>query len=183
MDVNLYQGNPGLDARSFYRPAVTQARLAGLQPYTKISTQVSDLSLAGRELDVYKCFLGPTSCFGNSLFGISFGEFLQHEHQITKYIEGDADYEVPVFAYFTTPQLSAGGLLGFADDNWRDGTQSYVFAFLDPQVIALGYGLTTTITHEVGHHLGLSHPHDGYDSELAIDYGGEDDFYYALGWR
>jgi hypothetical protein len=180
VDVNLYQGNPGKDARAYYKPAVTQSRLAALQPYTKFSTEVNDLSLTGRSLDVYKCFLADSTCFGKSLFGIAFGDlFLQHDRAITKYIEGDAGYEVPVFAYFTTPQLSAGGLLGFADDNWRDGTQSYVFAFLDPTYINVGYGLTTTITHEVGHHLGLSHPHDGYDSETGADYGPEDAFYYV----
>jgi hypothetical protein len=32
---------------------------------------------------------------------------------------------------------------------------------------------------EVGHHLGLSHPHDGYDYEANIDFGPGDEFYFA----
>jgi hypothetical protein len=70
--------------------------------------------------------------------------------------------------------------LGFADDNWTDGTQSFVFAFDSPSIRDVsGYGFTTTTIHEVGHHLGLSHPHDGYDYEADVDYGPGDEFYFA----
>jgi hypothetical protein len=69
--------------------------------------------------------------------------------------------------------------LGFADDNWIDGTQSYVFEFDSAEYRELGYGFTTTTIHEGGHHFGMSHPHDGYDSELGVDYGPADAYYYA----
>jgi hypothetical protein len=46
-------------------------------------------------------------------------------------------------------------------------------------IVSLGYGLTTTQIHETGHHIGMSHPHDGWDSELGIDYGPEGDTYFA----
>ena len=44
---------------------------------------------------------------------------------------GPNDYAGKVFAFNTTDANMGGqvGLLGFADDNWTDGTQSYVFAF------------------------------------------------------
>lgn len=91
------------------------------------------------------------------------------------------NYEAGTFAFFTTPRRMGdqAGLLGYADDNWVDGTQSFVFAFDDPETLAYGYGFTTTITHEVGHHLGLSHPHDGYDSETGLDYDALGDKYFA----
>jgi hypothetical protein len=54
-----------------------------------------------------------------------------------------------------------------------------VFSFISPDVVESGYGLTTTQIHEVGHHLGLSHPHDGYDSETGVDFEPADEFYYA----
>ena len=38
-----------------------------------------------------------------------------------------------------------------------------MFNFVSP-AIAENYGLTTTMIHEDGHHLAMSHPHDGYDS-------------------
>ena len=75
-----------------------------------------------------------------------------------------------MFLFNGTDRLNGGGLLGFADDNWRDGTQSYVFGFVAPFLQAAGYGFTTTSIHEVGHHLGMSHPHDGFDSERNLDY-------------
>ena len=71
------------------------------------------------------------------------------------------------------------GLLGFADDNWLNGTQSGVFSFVYPEVVPLGYGLTTTMTHEYGHHSSMSHPHDGYDSASDVDYGPSGDTNYA----
>jgi hypothetical protein len=90
-----------------------------------------------------------------------------------------ADYEAGLFNYATTPEL-APPLLGFADDNYRDGTQSYVFSFVDPVTAnEFGYGLTTTMIHEVGHHIALSHPHDGYDYESGVDYEPADAYYFA----
>jgi hypothetical protein len=83
-----------------------------------------------------------------------------------------------LFNYVTEDNRDSG-ILGFADDNWVDGTQSGVFSFLTPVTTVLGYGLTTTQIHETGHHIGMSHPHDGWDSELEIDYGPEGDAYFA----
>ena len=85
----------------------------------------------------------------------------------------DRDYVVPVFGFNTTPEgLGAQfGLLGFADDNSADGTQTFAFAFGAEIYRSFGYGFTGTIIHEVGHHIGFSHPHDGYDSEFDFDYG------------
>src|ERR671912_1509195 len=90
---------------------------------------------------------------------------------------GRVDYELPNFNYATTDELSAG-FLGFADDNYRTGTQSFVFNFLSPS-IAEAYGLTTTMIHEDGHHLAMSHPHDGYDSETGVDYEPSGPYYFA----
>ena len=71
------------------------------------------------------------------------------------------------------------GLLGFADDDWMTGTQTFIFEFDSPLLVSFGYGFSTTTVHEVGHHISLSHPHDGYDSELGIDYGPGGEFYYV----
>ena len=86
-----------------------------------------------------------------------------------------------IFAFNTT-EAGLGfqfGLLGYADDNWVDGTQTFSFVFGADVYRDIGYGLTSTAVHELGHHIGLSHPHDGYDSELGLDYGAGGDFYFA----
>jgi hypothetical protein len=114
------------------------------------------------------------------LFGIAFGDlFLYFNDHIAQFLEGDADYEVPVFAFNATDELFTC-CLGFADDDWATGTQSFVFAFDSPSVRDFsGYGFTTTTIHEVGHHLGMSHPHDGYDYESDVDFGPSGDYYFA----
>ena len=75
--------------------------------------------------------------------------------------------------------MTSRDLLGFADDNWVDGTQSFVFSFVSNAVVESGYGLTTTQIHEFGHHFGMSHPHDGFDPETGIDYDATGPFYFA----
>jgi hypothetical protein len=36
------------------------------------------------------------------------------------------------------------------------------------------------IAHEIGHHLGLSHPFDGFDSATGVDFGPYGQFYFAF---
>ncbi len=90
----------------------------------------------------------------------------------------DADHVLPVAAFSTTDRQMGGflGALGFADDNWADGSPSFVFTFAYPRSVTNGFGFTTTTTHEVGHHLGLSHPHDGYDPTTGVEYDAVDEF-------
>jgi len=180
VDISLYQGDPTVDGKDYVDPSLVEQELGELQPFNGISVEVTDTAFTSRALEVYLCWLFGPSCYGNRLFGIAFADlFLYHQDKITRFLEGDGDYELPLFAYNTTEDLSNGGLLGYADDNWADGTQSFVFAFDDPFLRSFGYGLTTTVIHEVGHHLGLSHPHDGYDSEDDIDFGAADEFYFT----
>ena len=180
VDLNVYQADPAVDGLSYLNAGYAAARLSALQPLTTFTTETRSQPFTSRAAAVYKCFVADVSCYGRRLFGIAFGDlFLFHDDQLTQFIDGDADYELPVFLYNATDSLSAGGLLGFADDNWRDGTQSYVFVFLAPFLRSLGYGFTSTTIHEVGHHLGMSHPHDGYDSVLDVDFGPSGPTYYA----
>ncbi|MGH3144694.1 MAG: hypothetical protein ACRDTR_02725, partial [Rubrobacter sp.] len=69
-------------------------------------------------------------------------------------------------------------VLGFADDNYRDGTQSFVFNFVSP-AIAEAYGLSTTEIHEYGHHLNLSHPFDGFDYQKQTEFGWDGKYYFT----
>jgi hypothetical protein len=180
VDLNIYQADAASNGLNYIKGPMVNSRLNALQPVNSFSTEVRSAQFSSRAASVYLCFVFGPSCYGQRLFGIEFGDlFLYHNDQINQFIEGDADYEVPVFLYNTPDALSAGGLLGFADDNWRDGTQSFVFGFLAPSLRSLGYGFTSTTIHEVGHHLGMSHPHDGYDSARALDYGAAGAFYFT----
>jgi hypothetical protein len=179
IDMNPFQGDPTSDARAFIKPASILAELGALQKHNTFTSDTQAYKFAGRIEQVMNCFVFGPSCFGNRLGGNNFGDlFLYTNSHIEKFLDGGGDYEVPVLQ-FNLPDALTSGLLGFADDDYFDGTQSYVFAFMSPSIRSAGYGFTTTTTHEVGHHLGMSHPHDGYDSELDTDYGPGGSTYFA----
>lgn len=180
LDINAFD-NAGVNVAALFDLPLINDELGELKPDVTVSSELTIRDLAGRLERVYNCFAADeNSCFGNRLFNIAFGDlFLYFTDHLLRFLEGDSDYELPIFAFYGAEDLEAGGLLGFADDNWADGTQSYVFAFDDPFLESIGYGFTTTTIHEAGHHVGMSHPHDGYDSELDLDYGPGDAFYFA----
>ena len=188
LDVNLYQGDPSANARDFFNPTVLTQEVGELQPLNSFTTEVNDLSFSGRVAGVYDCwntgvFSSPgDSCYGNRLLGIAWGDlFLYHKDHLLQFLEGDGDYEIPIFVSYRTAQPINNGnfFVGYADDNWADGTQSFVFVFSAPIFLSVGFGITDTTIHEVGHHLGLSHPHDGYDYERDVDFFQSGEFYFA----
>jgi hypothetical protein len=179
LDINVFQIDPNADGTDYFDLGLLTGELAELLPLQNISAELNSQPFDSRFAQVYLCFYNDESCFGQRLFGIAFADlFLYFNDHLMQYLEGDADYEIPIFAFNTTDELFTC-CLGFADDNWADGTQSFVFGFDAPFIRDIGYGFTTTFIHEVGHHVGLSHPHDGYDYEADIDYGPGDDFFFA----
>lgn len=180
LDINVYQIDPAYDGTDYFDAPLISSELNDLQPLNNYSVEINSQDFDSRFAKVYDCFYWDVSCFGQRLFGIAFGDlFLYFNDHVINFLEGDGDYEVPVFAFNATDELFTC-CLGFADDDWATGTQSFVFAFDSPSVRDVsGYGFTTTTIHEVGHHVGMSHPHDGYDYEADIDFGPDGDFYFA----
>jgi hypothetical protein len=178
LDVNTYEGWRGVDASvSYQTPALLIDEVKELHriPYT---SDQQDLAFRQGARNCYQLWLNDNSCYPNRPYPASANLFLYNAFTLDQTRNGGGDYEGMLFNYVTEDNRSAG-ILGFADDNYVDGTQSGVFSFLSPAITALGYGLTTTEIHEFGHHIGMSHPHDGWDSELGIEYGPEGDFYFA----
>lgn len=180
LDINVYQMDPNSDGLDYIDSALIAAELNELQPLNTYEVELNSQEFDSRFEKVYNCFYFDVSCFGQRLFGIAFADlFLYFNDHLIQFLEGDGDYEIPIFAFNATDELFTC-CLGFADDDWATGTQSFVFAFDSPSVRNFsGYGFTTTIIHEVGHHIGMSHPHDGYDYEADIDFGPGGDFYFA----
>ena len=182
LDSNTYEGIPGVNASEKY---ITQDlllnELSELQPLTDFSYDEQDLSFSGKAKSCYVSWLQDVACYPKLDYPAFANLFLNNALKKKAWMDGpqSADYEAGLFNYATSADL-APPLLGFADDNYRDGTQSYIFSFVDPVTAnEFGYGLTTTMIHEVGHHIGLSHPHDGYDSETGVDYEPADAYYFA----
>ena len=152
--------------------------LTRFQPYYPWKVGLTDTKPidagAKRTLDIFSENLQEDDCW--NFFGTTFAQmFCYFSANLDSYIPEyrSRDYVGEIFAY-NTGATSLGtqfGLLGFADDNWVDGTQSHVFIFDTPEYRELGFGFTATAVHEFGHHIGMSHPHDGYDSELGLDFG------------
>ncbi|HMT20082.1 MAG TPA: hypothetical protein PKE20_02365 [Promineifilum sp.] len=170
----------------FYNAGFAAAELGSYQPYYDWMT-AQDLNRrpdlpARRALGIFTERLSISGCWEE--FGTAFAQLFCHfDRNYSDYISGygEQDYVASVFAYHVTQRRmnTQFGLLGFADDNWVDGTPSYIFAFGAQEYRDLGYGFSDTIVHEVGHNVGTSHPHDGYDSQLGIDYGPGGQFYFA----
>lgn len=184
--IEMFEDDPASLGTDWIDTGFAQAQLKKFQPYYRWAVNLEDNNpidaAAQRAFRIWAEVLFEDDCW--SAFGTPFAElFCFFQERYADYVPayGDDDYVAPFFAFNTTadnmgPQY---GLLGYADDNWIDGTQSYVFAFDTEDYRSGGYGFSTTTVHEGGHHIGLSHPHDGYDSELGIDYGPSNELYFA----
>ena len=181
LDSNTYEGWAGVDASSRYiKPRLLRAELSELLLNRKnLSYDNQDFPLTGRARTCYVGWLTGDACDPASGLPADANLFVQNLEDLarTKDDGNRVDYELPLFNYAVSTDDPTP--LGFADDNWSDGTASFVFSFINPFIVEAGYGLTTTQIHEVGHHIGLSHPHDGYDSENGVDFNPTGDFYFA----
>jgi hypothetical protein len=183
LDSNTYEAFPGgVDASDTYITTdLLLGELSELQTTVDYSYDEQELSFSGKARSCYVLWLQDVACYPNLDYPAFANLFLNNALKKNVWMDGwkTADYEAGLFNYATNDKLSAP-FLGFADDNYRDGTQSYIFSFVSPLIAdVLGYGLTTTMIHEVGHHVAMSHPHDGFDYESGVDYGPADSFYFA----
>ena len=177
LDLHIEQGDQAAAQGQVLKPDLVQSRVSVLQPFAKFSNTVKTTALSGDLADVYKCFFADPSipedicspdyadATGERLFQFGVNELR------ASYANTPAGrYLLPVYL-FNDDTDAQGGLLGIAYDDGETGTQSFVYSFLTPGLLKAGYGFTDTTVHEVGHHLSLSHPHDGYDSETDTSYG------------
>jgi hypothetical protein len=184
LDVNTFEGWKGVDAsRSYITPDLFIDEERELPAGFTLSQDYEDLPFAG---DFKRCFeqefpLDPeaeaTPCFRQYNDDPDANLFVASALNQRKFLEGDGDYEAGLLNFATTDDYPTP--LGYADDNWLDGTQSGVFSFISPGIVEAGYGLTTTMIHEYGHHSSMSHPHDGYDSAADVDFEPTGDFFFA----
>jgi hypothetical protein len=179
LNIHVYQGLPGIDGRSLIQPDLVVKNLDQLQPRNDFKISLTSRTYTGSVRAAYECVATNTVCYPDKLGGIPFASlFVNNLANLPTVVSGKKDYEVPVFAYAVDDSVPLP-FLGLADDDWATATQSMIYAVDSPSALNLGYGLSTTIIHEVGHHLGMSHPHDGYDAETDSDYGTTGAGYYS----
>lgn len=184
--TEMFEDDPGEHGAGYLDPAFVKARLAELEPYHAWEASLDDNDPidadAQRSLRIFAGLDTTDDCWselGDPFFQL--GCYFQNN--LSRYVEeyDPADYVAEVFAFNTTDDNLGYqfGLLGYADDNQLDGTQTHVYELGSPTYRAFGYGFTTTTVHELGHHFGLSHPHDGYDAEYGFDFGPGGDLYFT----
>jgi hypothetical protein len=173
--LTLLEDNPESSGLGYFDSAFTLEKLSAFEPYYAWqlgSTHVDPIDLgAKRALDIFAELIDEPDCW--SQYGDTFAQlFCYFDQNLGRYVPEypKRDSVNESFAFNTSEAaLGTRGLLGFADDNWVDGTQTYSFIFDTPEDRASGYGFTITEVHELGHIIGMSHPHDGYDSELGLE--------------
>jgi hypothetical protein len=183
LDTNTYEGWPGTNASEKYiTDRLFVDEVSELQPLTDFSYDKQDLPLTGEARRCYVLWIQDSSCYPRLGYPAFANLFLYNAITAARWEDGPptADYEAGLFNYATVDRLAPAGLLGYADDNYVDGTQTFVFSFVSPAIAnEFGYGLTTTMIHEVGHHAAMSHPHDGFDYEAGVDFEPVDAYYFA----
>jgi hypothetical protein len=188
LDSNTYEGWPGTNASADYQTPDLLVSETKELIHNKTTFDNQDVAFGGKAEECYVPF--AEAFFTGEFFGppcydvpsppyFTFSNlFLHHAINRDDFVDGGGEYEAMAFNFALTDDYPIP-FLGLADDNSIDGTQSFVYNLVSPGIVESGYGLTTTQIHEYGHHWGLSHPHDGWDSEGGFDYGPGGDFYFA----
>ena len=185
-DITMFEDDPASSGTDFIDTTFARNAWERFQPYYRWKTTLRDIDPidadAKESLNIFTLTSSGPGCW--EAFGDPFAQlFCFFNERLSDYVPvyPSRDYVAPIFAFNTT-EAGLGeqfGLLGFADDNWIDGTQTFVFAFDADVYREFGYGFTGTTVHEIGHHIGMSHPHDGYDPETGVDFGAESEFFFA----
>jgi hypothetical protein len=190
LDLNTFEGWPGVDAsRDLRKPELLRKETSELLR-TPVTVDNRDYPLTGKARECLIAFVAfePTvNCYPEyaatyhpfaSLFLFGALNVFQ-SRDVAQFADGGGEYEAVGLSFAMGGDLTElQTFLGYADDNWLDGTQSFTYNLVGPNVEGL-YGLTTTEIHEFGHHWGMSHPHDGFDWETGTDYGPGGPFYFA----
>jgi hypothetical protein len=172
---NIYQGLPGTDGKRLVNNQLFLEQVRKLQPLTEFKLQTKDQPYTPEAKAAYECLATNLNCGDVPSFASLFFYNLLNLNNLIGFDQ--KVYELPIASYVVPDDVPAP-FLGFADDDYRTGAQSFVYGIVTPELNNF-YGLTTTLIHEVGHHLALSHPHDGYDFENNIEYGTTGDYAYS----
>ena len=187
LDVNTVEGWNQMNASEvFVTPDLFLQEVKELPSgfESTLTADYQDIKFDGDWNRCYKQFVQDKVCYndlhpGYASFGGFVNPFLVSGRNRSSFLDGTPAYEAGLVNWSIGAPPKQPGLLGFADDNWLDGTQSGVFSFVYPAAVAAGYGLTTTMIHEYGHHSSVSHPHDGLDPATGVDFGPSGDFFFA----
>lgn len=184
--IEMLEDDPATRGTGWIDPALVEERMKGLQPYYAWQVHLRDRNPidegAERAFRIAAGLLQEDDCWTSHGYQI-FQLLCYFSAYRSEYVPGYGarDYVAPMYAINTT-DANMGDLanyLGLAMDNGIDGTQTICFAWSTPTFREYG-GFTGTVLHELGHHFGIAHPYDGFDSELQLDYSPTGDLSFAV---
>jgi hypothetical protein len=190
----VLQFDSSYDAAVTLDPDVVVNKVRDLQPYNTFSWERGFHEPSRRLRDVFDAFaesyFDPTvdSSYGYRdpwapYSGATMDLIYYFDDHKYLYLERDRDYELPVYSLALSDPTPDQGypFIGFAPAMNADMPVPHAaFNLFWPDALTeSGRGQTLTVVHEVGHHLGLSHPHDGFDAEWGFGYVANDQFYFA----
>lgn len=126
VDSNTYEGWPGVDASKLYiKPKLVIQELSELRWRNRLDEDNQDLPFDAKNQQCYLGELSGESCYPDSGLPSDANLFLYNRDHLAGALDdqGRVDYEIPVFNYAVGPGVDLPAL-GYADDNWTDGTQS-----------------------------------------------------------
>lgn len=175
--LDIFEGDPNVNGLDDVHLDAVRALHQSLEPYYSVTTTLRDYPLAGASLAALNgaIGLGPLQPCNETFPGFPEGAlfcfFRDHRAQ---YFPSSAQNAVIPVAGYTVPSDAIPGAFNFqgvTDDDWSTGKPSYIYEFDTPIArVPFGVAYTHLTTHEVGHFVGLSHPHDAYDPTTAFDY-------------
>ena len=181
LDVNTVEGWSGVNASERYiKRGLFRQELAELPAGYTLASDDQDLPFAGDFRRCYVDWLTVEPCFRRHAdYSPEANLFLAAALNTSRFLDREPDYEAGLINYAVgDPRSTPASSATRTTTGWT-GRQSGVFSFVGPGIVESGYGLTTTMIHEYGHHSSMSHPHDGYDSEANVDYEPTGDFFFA----
>jgi hypothetical protein len=175
--MNIFEGDPATNGLDDLHAAIALAQQRSLQPYYGVDLVVHDQPLAGDVLTAYNIAAGNESSPGCwDEFGVPFAELycFFRDHRAQYFPPAGENSQIPIAGFTVTDDpIATLGFYGYTDDDWSTGAPSYIYELDTPSERApggVGLAYTALTIHEGGHFMGLSHPHDGYDSNTGNDF-------------
>lgn len=172
-DVNDYDRDAGPIARRLDLAALPKT-FEAVAPWLEFSVDLDPVDFANPGHAAcypgWVALVGPSCSPTNTGYFSAANLFLHHAANRPALFDNPKAYEAGGFVYPSPGPLGAD-CFGVAEDDFTTGTQSFVYVAGTPTCDSR-IGFTAFLIHEYGHHIGLSHPHDGYDSELEEEFSG-----------
>jgi hypothetical protein len=170
VDLDIFEGDPASNGEADVHPDSIQAQVQGLEPYYHLGVTVHDQPLAGDPLTAWSAATSsptPSSCLSQYALPEAVLYCFFHDNRASYFPPSGQDAVIPA-AGFTVP-ANPFNWSGETDDDWSTGLPSFIYEIDYPALRAGLYAYTEITSHEAGHYVGLSHPHDGYDSTTGTD--------------